>query len=802
MACPLVSIAELLPLAAAGDLGRDGAGWIEALLFAMGAGALASVALAPAALLTAWVLGERDGARRLGAVAGLVLIYAGAAAVAAHWGRHHDPRVATIGVITTASIAPLTGLAVVRATKRFIREGSKWPRHAAWLPCAAAAVIWLALPDHIRSHEGVGWALLVAALLPLAEFAPAKTTRGRALGLLAISVASIAYLGARLGADAGITSSLLRSHAPVRLAASLGQRGTDFDGDGASALFGGRDCAPFNAEVAPGRAEIAGNGIDDNCIGGDLDEVAPSPAPLRTGPPAPQLSGMNVLVLSIDAIRPDRMSIYGYERPTTPQLSRHFAGAFRFTAAYAEASSTRDTIPSVLSGRRRVQMLWHRHGAVVLDPRNELLGHWLRDAGYARFAVLPFVAMNTIGSPQLGFETIDEYEHRLRVSAGLVNQRLLARIDAAPGPFFAMAHYSEPHEPYRSQRDLTGVSSDPYDQEIAKVDQWIGRLMTQLEQRHRLDDTIIVVLGDHGEAFGEHGQHFHNGSAYEEQLRVPLLIRVPGVEGSAIAAPVSTTAVAATILELLDLAPGQRPPTVPSLWGLMNGAPGAMGVEAISRATLDHERFAIRRGTNKVIFDRALAFVEVYDLAADPEERHNLTGRDPDRVRTMVEHARVHLEQIVGRADSDDRSVRVSPLPDHARLDDPIELPGATIVGVEAVKTNPVTAHGGLPARVLVRTFFRAAEGSSRSARDAMSYRVRLRDGSRAVVSVTGIPFRGRLSLGDFPPGSIVEDVRTFKVYADDVSQTVELVAGGRSVELGPVRALNVWAPLDEPAQD
>ncbi|MCB9617467.1 MAG: sulfatase-like hydrolase/transferase, partial [Sandaracinus sp.] len=154
----------------------------------------------------------------------------------------------------------------------------------------------------------------------------------------------------------------------VLLARSL----TDFDGDGASRYFGGGDCDDANPHVGPRAPEIAGNGVDDNCRGGDLAQRPPS---LRVVPPttaAPAPDAVSVVLVTLDAVRVDRVGCYGYTRDTTPSLDELAHRGRRFEHAYSGGGWTSISLPALLHGRAARSLRWER---LFLVEGQDELGH-------------------------------------------------------------------------------------------------------------------------------------------------------------------------------------------------------------------------------------------------------------------------------------------------------------------------------------------------------------------------------------------------------------------------------------------
>ncbi len=779
-----------LVLLALGRIEAGPSGWLEAVAWAAGAGALWGLIAWPAAI--GWRAAVPDFARAdastaaVGAGLGLAAFEIAAAVAAAGWARDHVTSRAT--AIAVAGLA--TAAAIVWTTRRVgVPVGVR--RLAAIAPSLTPIAIWLALPEHVRAHAGVDWICIGAALAPYAVAVPVRHRRD--VALVIAGLAATVVFGLRFGARPGLRAAVERELAPVAIVAARAQGAFDFDGDGASAWFGGGDCAPWDGRAAPGRAEIAGNGIDDNCIAGDLlDDSLPVAA--TSTAPAPARRPRNVIVICVDALRPDRMSTYGYARPTTPALDAIAEHAFVFERAYAEAASTRDTLPSLLSGRSRFELWWYRHRNATLDPRERLLPHHLAGLGLSTIGVLPLDVMNMIGTTRLGLTDVRAYDGGRPRTATTVNRLALAAIDAAHGPFFAYLHYYEPHEPYVRHGPLRAVSPDAYDQEIAAVDRAIGSLWEQLAARGRLQDTVVVVTADHGEAFGEHGHRFHNAAAYEEDLRVPLLIVVPGVDGARISTPVSNTSVAATVLELLGVTVPEPAPTVGSLWPAMvqpQASASPRPIFAVARPDLDHERFAYLEGEAKVIFDRTMTSLEVYDLRVDPGETDNRLASDPAFADPLIARAAAHFDRVVGGAQSRRRGAMVAvEIPAGATaFAPPVDAaPGLRAEAAVAWLVDEIDAYGPMASRVLVRTFFRRTDPAPAT----VDYDVSLRRGDRVLARADGPPWRGLYDASAWTSGDLVEDTRVFKVYPADRDARVTVTIGEMTLDLGRVDELAV----------
>ena len=406
---------------------------------------------------------------------------------------------------------------------------------------------------------------------------------------------------------------------------------------------------------------------------------------------APSFAGANVLVYLIDTLRADHLGVYGYGRPTSPQIDAFARDAVVFEQARAQSSWTKPAVASLLTG-----LLPQRHGAVgradPLPAALERLPERLQLAGYETFAVVTNSTVSADFGFDLGFhefvmlgEGAGPEVHQL---SDAVNRQVASwlrrreRDPRAPAhPFFAWLHTSDPHEPYaprspwrerfaaaplrpdivkgpavwRALRedphlDVARVAADLaslYDAEIAFNDAQFGALLERLRARHLYDETLIVLLSDHGEEFYEHGGFSHGATLYEEQLHVPLLVKFPGSwkAGTRVPVPVQHVDLLPTLLAALGLpAPDGLPGS--NLMPLVAGAAPPEPRELLAHLVAPYDLLeAVRRGPAKLVRTRdrggAVSF-ERYDLAADASERENLY--DPDGV------VDAYLRGVIARA--------------------------------------------------------------------------------------------------------------------------------------------------------
>jgi choline-sulfatase len=461
-----------------------------------------------------------------------------------------------------------------------------------------ASQAWLAnYPAAQQVLVGGAWLLAswvclwLFGALPALEAALPRSAAGALAALLVLDIAL-------WRADASALAAMVRaSH--LEHWVKLGRALSDWDRDGVSSWLGGGDCAPFDAQVSPRQREIADNGVDDNCRHGDaagMPELAKDVAPQLAsagaasdgvGPSAGRaLDGArarapNLVLITVDTLRADHTTPYGHHRDTTPHLQRFAQSALQFDTAYTSGGWTCLALPSLFAGVYPRRLEW-KPVAVTSTPRmldfpwREQLApgerqlasltlpkhppRWwlpsaLQRAGYRTIAV-PSHAIQHFGGA-LANQGWDEVrvpaETGDRHVADLATQWLASE---ARGPFFLWVHFYDPHEP---QTEHPGVPTfgveieDKYDHEVAAMDAQLGRLLAALEGMPQAD-TAVIVTADHGEVF-QWGFQFHGTDLFEDNIRIPLWLRAPGLQPARVNTPASLVDIAPTLLAIAGLTP-------------------------------------------------------------------------------------------------------------------------------------------------------------------------------------------------------------------------------------------------------
>jgi choline-sulfatase len=373
------------------------------------------------------------------------------------------------------------------------------------------------------------------------------------------------------------------------------------------------------------------------------------------GLPPGSAAGSNVLLVTIDTLRADRIGAYGSHAGLTPAIDRLAAQGVRFDAAFTPVPMTLPSHASILTGLEPPSHGVRNNTAFRLG-QTPTLGTLLKQAGYRTGAFVGSVVLSRRFGLDRGFDVYDDRigqdgaggphdtERRaaqvvqpavdwiLRTSAA-AEPKTDAAGPADGGPWFAWIHLYDPHAPYSAPPEYArGLA--PYDAEVAYTDAALGHGLESLRAAGALDRTIVVVVADHGESLGEHGESTHGLFAYDATLRVPMVVIAPGLGAGIVHAPVSTVDLAPTVLDLLGI------PQPKDLDGrsLVNVDDRNRG-RALYFEALDANLTRGWAPLSGVIADGwkyiELPIPELYDLARDPAEAQNLAARQGDRLRTL-----------------------------------------------------------------------------------------------------------------------------------------------------------------------
>lgn len=428
----------------------------------------------------------------------------------------------------------------------------------------------------------------------------------------------------------------------------------------------------------------------------------------------------NVILLTVDALRADHVGYHGYERDTTPFLDSLADRVARFDTAISASSHTREALPALLSGAYPDVFAANEYRCAT-----ETVADRLSTAGYATagFHSNPYVS-RAYGYDS-GFDTFDDdlrlgrnrfmalvqraldkfllNKGEYHARAETINRKSLEWLDESDEPCFLWNHYMDPHGPYNppegytfADRELSNSEAhdlyqkcikrpdevtdeeielliDTYDGEIRYLDDQLRKVFDALNDRGLLDETLVVVTADHGDAFYEHGYYTHPRYLHEYLIHVPLLVSVPGDEPRHFERPMSLLNVVPTILDWAGVEadlPGRS---------LLDA--GRVSVKshlnvayASAQGENEHQgirRFAVRDERWKVHLERDLDSGEVvrtgvFDLESDQREQRSVESAD-ERARELTERLETHSRERLTAVSS------AVPTESDAESDDEIE---------------------------------------------------------------------------------------------------------------------------------
>jgi len=349
---------------------------------------------------------------------------------------------------------------------------------------------------------------------------------------------------------------------------------------------------------------------------------------------------LNLVIVTLDTTRADRIGAYGSRDVETPTFDRLAAEGALFEQAVSVAPLTLPAHSSIFTGRFPPEHGVRDNGGFFLGPDQLTLAEILKSRGYRTGGfVAAYVLAGKWGINQ-GFDTyFDDFDlsdmravslSAIQRPANEVLDKALPWIEQANGaPFFAWIHLYDPHAPYRPPEPFaTKYKGHPYNGEIAFADSQLARLVATLQSHGLYDRTVIVVIGDHGESLGDHGESAHGFFVYNSVTHVPLVIRAPfsSTGHRRVADPVRSVDIMPTVLDLLG-APAASGISGVSLVPLLAGTKTELALDAYSEAMypLHHygwsDLHALRSGRYKVI---DAPRPELYDVERDPNETTNL----------------------------------------------------------------------------------------------------------------------------------------------------------------------------------
>jgi arylsulfatase A-like enzyme len=532
----------------------------------------------------------------------------------------------------------------------------------------ALAVVWL-VGANWQGFRALGLSLLVGPVVGACSgvvFAVLRWSRRptrRRLGLFLVWSTFLLSMVAAFAVGSIFPDTAVRVIHAGRWSAHLlrgGQALTDIDGDGVSSMFGGGDCAPFDPTVHPLALDVVGDGIDNNCLNGDARPASRPAAPMWIDEFSSKGKCRNLVLITIEALRADHVSFLGYGRPTTPRLAALAEESVVFRRMYAASSATPLSLAALFSTRppSRIKV---RPGRIHpgVDPVTPWFPQILQQSGFATAAVVGDFEVFDPRTFNVGFDRgFDNFDTSTVIGKergffrGFPSEALIDRatqwLDGqGQRRTFLWLHLYEPHALYEQPPGAPDFGSDRqgrYDAEIWEADRQVGRLFHYLDERGKKADTVVVVVGDHAEAFGEHGPEYHASTLFDSQVWTMGVMYVPGLGHRTVEQPVVNYDLGTTVMNLLgvrlrfDELRGRN--LVPALRG-QNVEPSAVFVE-LAGFKFSRPMFGMVDWPYKLLHMAGTPSFYLYDLERDPAERVDVKSAHPEvfaRMKsTMVEH--------------------------------------------------------------------------------------------------------------------------------------------------------------------
>jgi len=390
----------------------------------------------------------------------------------------------------------------------------------------------------------------------------------------------------------------------------------------------------------------------------------------------------NLLIVCVDTLRADELGAYGRSPSITPALDRLAAESVVFERAHAAASWTLPSIGAVFTSFfPSTTGLWTFESR--LADAFPTLAERFQAAGFDTYGIASHDFFKAKYGLVQGFEGFDdELAHPRseqgwqpvtspKVSAKAVSWLEQRAASGDSGPWLLFVHFFDPHVPYLDHQaanldDATRGERERYRSEIAFTDRHVGRLLEALERSGFARDTTVLFFSDHGESFLEHPPIAkHSYGLYEEELRVPLFLHVPGLAPRRVGEPVRTVDLLPTLLALFALDDEHaREREGVSLVPLIAGQPAAVPPQLSEiRLKDDHHANALVRGRHKLYEDVSRDRLELFDLETDPGEQHDLSTEQP-ALRAELEaalRAAIHAAEAKGERFGSGGKVELTP---------------------------------------------------------------------------------------------------------------------------------------------
>jgi arylsulfatase A-like enzyme/Flp pilus assembly protein TadD len=389
-----------------------------------------------------------------------------------------------------------------------------------------------------------------------------------------------------------------------------------------------------------------------------------------SGDQNPKKTPLNVLLITIDTLRADRLSCYGSRQVKTPNIDGLAEKGVLFSRAFAHTPETLPSHTNILLGTTPLYHGVHDNHNFIVRPEFLNLALWLKDRGYSTAAFVGAFPLDSRFGLTSGFDVYDddygvspsqEFSYVER-KAEVVVQRALAWLENQKGPWFLWVHCFDPHQRYDPPEPFkTEFRDHPYDGEVAYVDLALGKLLDFVGDSRFKDSTLTVLTADHGESLGEHGESTHGYFAYNSTLWVPLIMDFPGIAKAEITQYVSHIDIFPTVCDVLGL---EKPSHLQglSLLPIITGKKlPDRGIYFESLYPFYSRGWAPLRGTiqSKIKFIDS-PIPEVYDLDKDFQESENIARKSPlEKYKTGFDNL-VKIQSYSGESAAQARTDRAT----------------------------------------------------------------------------------------------------------------------------------------------
>ena len=380
--------------------------------------------------------------------------------------------------------------------------------------------------------------------------------------------------------------------------------------------------------------------------------------------------GYNVILISLDTTRADHLSCYGYDRNTTPNIDKFASDSILFEQAISPVPITFPAHSSMFTGTNPLYHGVHSNLEAHLEDQNVTLAEILKDKGYKTAAIVSTMILNSKNGIAQGFDSYEDHDESISdlKEEDFAHGRLAEETSKlacewldknSKDKFFLFVHYYDAHLSYAPPEPFASEYKDNlYAGEIAYMDKNIGTLFDKLKAKGLYDKSLIIVVGDHGEMLGEHGEIEHSYYIYESSIKVPFIVKPSG--------KVNPTRVKENV-GLIDIAP-----TVCSLLGIkaeqeFNGEDITKFFDGKSVRQEKQFYYIESLTPTKFEFNSLLGVMEgnwkyiqttqpeLYNVVKDRAEENNLVDQESNRARLMKEHLQIILEEQVRKSEGPDK---------------------------------------------------------------------------------------------------------------------------------------------------